>query len=75
VTTEGAAGSVYGSVPLAIEATTADGETRVYAGCVTTRQLQAAIQEPPFRPLEIVRAHLEPAEAPLDAAVPADCDA
>jgi len=75
VTTEGAAGSIYGSVPLAIEATTADGETRVYAGCVTTRQLQPAVQEPPFRPLEIVGARLEPAEGPLDAAVPADCDA
>lgn len=75
VTTEGAAGSIYGSVPVAIAATGTDGTTRVFAGCYTTRQVQPAIQEPPFRPLEIVEGKLAPTDAPLDAAVPADCPA
>jgi hypothetical protein len=75
VRTEGAAGSVYGAVPVAIAATAADGETTVYAGCYTTRQLQPAAQEPPFRPLEIVAGKLARSEGALDAAVPGDCPA
>ena len=73
VATEGAAGSLYGTVPVAIAATAKDGTVTVFAGCYTTRQVQPAIQEPPFRPLEIVTGHLTPAEAPLAAAVPATC--
>lgn len=75
VTTEGAAGSVYGAVPVAIAATASDGTTEVFAGCYTTRQVRPAIQEPPFRPLEIVAGELAPSDAALDAAVPADCPA
>lgn len=75
VTTEGAAGSIYGSVPVAIAATGTDGKVTVFAGCYTTRQLQPAVQEPPFRPLEIVEGKLSPAAAPLDDAVPAACPA
>jgi hypothetical protein len=74
VTTEGAAGSVYGRVPVALAATGADGATRVFAGCYVTRQLQPAIQEPPFRPLEIDRASLHAADGPLATAVPPGCD-
>jgi hypothetical protein len=70
VTTEGAAGSIYGTVPVAIAATGPDGAPRVFAGCYTTRQIQPAIQEPPFRPLEILRGTLHAAEAPLEAALP-----
>jgi hypothetical protein len=72
--TEGAAGSIYGSVPVALAATGTDGTTRVFAGCYVTRQLQPAVQEPPFRPLEIDRASLHAAEGPLAAALPAQCD-
>jgi hypothetical protein len=75
VTTEGAAGSVYGTVPIAITATATDGSTETFAGCYTTRQLQPALQDPPFRPIEILEGRLVPAEGPLDAAVPADCPA
>lgn len=75
VATEGAAGSVYGSVPVAIAATGTDGRTRVFAGCYTTRQVRPAIQEPPFRPLEIVEGRLSPTDAPLDTALPTDCAA
>jgi hypothetical protein len=75
VTTEGAAGSIYGSVPVALAATGTDGATHVFAGCYLTRQLQPAAQEPPFRPLEIDRATLRAADGPLAAALPAECDA
>ena len=70
VTTEGAAGSLYGAVPVAISATTADGTT-IYAGCYATRQIQPALQEPPFRPLEITSGTLRQAAA---ATPPAACD-
>lgn len=75
VTTEGAAGSLYGRVPLALAATGRDGGTTIFAGCYTTRQLQPAIQDPPFRPLEIVAGRLAAAEGPLADAVPAACPA
>ena len=55
VASEGAAGSTYATVPVALAATAPDGSVAVFAGCYTTRQLQPAIQDPPFRPLEIVR--------------------
>lgn len=73
VTSEGAAGSLHGTVPIAIEATHADGSIHVFAGCVTTRQIQPAIQEPPFQPLFIDRAALHPATASLNDALPATC--
>lgn len=74
VTTEGAAGSIYGTVPVAISVTGPgpDG-ARVFAGCYTTRQIQPAIQEPPFRPLEIASGKLHAVDAALDAALPTDC--
>ncbi len=75
VTTEGAAGSLYGTVPVAIAATGPDGAVTVFAGCYTTRQVQPAIQEPPFRPLEIVEGKLHPVDGPVAGAVPADCPA
>ena len=74
VVVEGAAGSIYATVPVAIAATSADGTVRVFAGCYLTRQIQPAIQEPPFRPLRIERARLNPADGPPDEALPAGCD-
>lgn len=72
---EGAAGSSYTAVPLAIRATDAIGKVSVFAGCTTVRQVQPAIQEPPFRPLEIATAHLAPSDAPFETAAPAECPA
>jgi len=74
-TTEGAAGSIYGTVPAAVRATSAAGAVTVFAGCYVTRQIQPAIQEPPFRPIEITQGHLARVEAtgPLAAAVPTGC--
>lgn len=73
VVTEGAAGSLYASVPVAFTATSTDGTTATFAGCYTTRLLQPADQEPPFAPLHIERARLHAATPPLDSALPADC--
>lgn len=73
VTTEGAAGSIYGTVPVAIEATHTDGTTHAFAGCVTTRQIQPGIQEPPFQPLLIDHAVLHAASAAVNEALPESC--
>lgn len=73
VTTEGAAGSIYGAVPVAIAATGTDGTVTVFAGCYVTRQLQPAVQEPPFQPLEIVEGKLARSASAVEAAVPAEC--
>ncbi|HVL20423.1 MAG TPA: hypothetical protein VM422_05485, partial [Amaricoccus sp.] len=68
-------GSIYGTVPAAVRATSAAGAVTVFAGCYVTRQIQPAIQEPPFRPIEITEGHLARVEAtgPLAAAVPTGC--
>lgn len=70
---EGAAGSVYTALPMAIRATDTAGETSVFAGCATIRQLQAAIQDPPFRPIQIDTAHLSATDAAFEDAVPEVC--
>ena len=60
VTEEGAAGSLFANVPVAIEATDKDGGETVFSGCYVTRLTQPALQEtPPFVPLHIERASLE----------------
>lgn len=70
---EGAAGSIYFTVPVAVEAHEADGQVKVFAGCYWLRLGQPAIQEPPFRPMHILRGTLIPTDAPLDEAVPTTC--
>ncbi|WP_062209586.1 hypothetical protein [Aureimonas sp. AU12] len=62
-TGEGAAGSTFYSVPAAIEAETDRGR-QVYVGCYELRLVQPGVQiTPPFRPLGIVKAKLEPSAA------------
>ena len=73
VAAEGAAGSIYSTVPVALAATAPDGGVRVFAGCYLVRQVQPALQEPPFRPLFIEKARLQPAAGPLAAALPESC--
>lgn len=72
VVSEGAAGSIYSTIPVAIAAATAAG-VQVFAGCYTLRQIQPAIQDPPFRPIFIESAKLHPAAGNLAAALPAAC--
>jgi len=62
VTGDGAAGSIYLSVPTAIKATDDKGTSRVFVGCYTIRQINGPIQEPPYRPLQIDKGTLKPAK-------------
>lgn len=73
VTTEGAAGSIYSRIPVAILATAGDGG-RLFAGCYTTRLANPRLQAPPFQPLHIESGALRPATGTLDEALPAACD-
>jgi hypothetical protein len=62
VSEEGAAGSIYYSVPVAIRATDSKGDQKTFAGCYTARLSQPAIQEPPFKPMHIEKGSLKPAD-------------
>lgn len=73
VSREGAAGSIFYSVAVAIRATTTDGGEDVFSGCYTLRQVNAHVQEPPFRPIVIEQGRLEPSSYDLAEAVPARC--
>ncbi|MCW5695865.1 MAG: DUF1176 domain-containing protein [Bauldia sp.] len=70
---EGAAGSVYFEVPVILEATATDGTVSVFVGCYTVRQVNPAIQDPPFRPMQITAGRLKAAGG--DAAFPSNCGA
>ena len=73
VTTEGAAGSIYAPVPVAVKSIEKGGTEHVYAGCYVTRIVNAANQEPPFTPLHIESAELEEVKGPVEQAVPKVC--
>lgn len=73
VSEEGAAGSVYYSVPVAIRAVSNSGDAKVFAGCYTLRQVNGEIQEPPFDPIHIEKGELKPSTESLDEAVPEKC--
>ena len=62
VLSDGAAGSIYYSVPTAIKATDSAGGARYFAGCYTVRASNASIQDPPFKPLQIEKGVLKPSK-------------
>lgn len=70
---DGAAGSIYYNVPVAIRATDEKGDSKVFSGCYTLRQVNAQIQEPPFDPIHIEKGALKPASGDLAEAVPESC--
>lgn len=73
-TSEGAAGSIYYTLPVAIDALNTDGTHQVFAGCYTLRLAQPSVQDaPPFVPLHIERGALKPAEGSLDELVAKPC--
>ncbi|MGD0613461.1 MAG: hypothetical protein ABSB41_18330 [Anaerolineales bacterium] len=52
--TEGAAGSLYYKLPLAMKVLTTSGATQAFVGCYTLRLAQPAVQGvPPFQPMGI----------------------
>jgi hypothetical protein len=72
---EGAAGSLYYSVPVAIDAVSTSGEHTQFAGCYTLRLVQPLLQEtPPYKPLHIDQADLKPAKGELADILPASCE-
>ncbi|WP_102223252.1 hypothetical protein [Acidimangrovimonas sediminis] len=76
VTEEGAAGSTYATIPVAIAAQSADG-VQVFGGCYLTRLEEPQIAAPDFTPMFIVKGHLEKRghgdSADLSSAVPRSC--
>ncbi|MEO5755563.1 MAG: DUF1176 domain-containing protein [Mesorhizobium sp.] len=73
VSDEGAAGSIFYNVPVAIKATDKDGGEKVFAGCYTLRQVNAQIQAPPFNPIHIEKGALKPSTADFEEALPPSC--
>ena len=67
---DGAAGSIYFTLPVAIDAVQSNGTHRQFAGCYTMRLIQPAIQEPPVTPMFIYKASLHTAHGPLPAILP-----
>jgi hypothetical protein len=63
ITQEGAAGSVFYSVPVAIKAIDKDGSEKVFAGCYTARLSDPQIQDAAFTPMHIESGALKPAKA------------
>jgi len=70
---EGAAGSIYYSLPVAILAHEASGEEKVFAGCYEFRFVQPSVQTTPYMPLQIESGKLKPSDSPLAEALPASC--
>lgn len=73
VSEEGAAGSVYYSVPVAILAYAQDGSDEVFAGCYTLRLANPQLQGEDFLPLHIEKGELKPVGTEFAASVPAKC--
>ncbi|RFC64882.1 MULTISPECIES: DUF1176 domain-containing protein [Mesorhizobium] len=70
---EGAAGSIFYNLPVAIEAFAADGSSKVFAGCYTARLANPQIQDANFTPLHIEKGSLKRSDKGLQEAVPANC--
>jgi len=71
---EGAAGSVYWSVPTVIRARRTDGTEAVFAGCYILRQSNYQLRElPPYDPIHIVSGKLRPSAQPFENAE-GDCE-
>ncbi|MDB5589154.1 MAG: hypothetical protein JWP26_4124 [Devosia sp.] len=73
-TSEGAAGSTYYTLPVAIDAEATDGTHKVFAGCYQLRLVQPALQEePPFAPLHIEKGTLKPVNEPFEKVTMTTC--
>ncbi|PRD42054.1 hypothetical protein C5748_18015 [Phyllobacterium phragmitis] len=72
---EGAAGSIYWSLPLAVKSISNDGKEEVFTGCYTIRMANPAMQEiPPYQPMSIMTGSLTPSQKPLEESVPERCE-
>lgn len=74
ISDDGAAGSIFYNVPVAIRATDKRGGEKVFAGCYTLRQVNAQAQAaPPFDPIHIEKGALKPSTADFEEALPPSC--
>ncbi len=73
VTPEGAAGSTYEPVPVAVRSVDKAGKEQIFAGCYLTRIASPTAQEPPFVPLHIESAELEAVKGSWEDAIPKVC--
>ncbi|MEW9808208.1 DUF1176 domain-containing protein [Mesorhizobium sp. ZMM04-5] len=73
VASEGAAGSTFYHLPVAILAAQTDGSEKVFAGCYVVRLVNPSVQEPPFRPMHIEKGSLSPSDLAFDEALPESC--
>ena len=67
---DGAAGSTYFTLPVAIDAVSSNGTHTQFAGCYTTRLVQPTIQDPPVTPMFIFKAKLSPAHGNIRSLLP-----
>lgn len=59
---EGAAGTIYTSLPVAIRAQRLDGSAAYFSGCYIISQVQPGLQDtPPYVPMRIREGHLKAA--------------
>lgn len=70
---DGAAGSIYYKVPVAVHAVGSNGSEQVFSGCYTLRQVNGEIQSPPFNPIHIEKGALKPVTEAFEDAVPTAC--
>ncbi|HEV7719201.1 MAG TPA: hypothetical protein VGO70_09535 [Arsenicitalea sp.] len=70
---DGAAGSIYYTLPVAIDARDSKGGHKQFAGCYVLRLVQPTIQEPPFEGMHIEKGGLKPTKGALKAILPR-CD-
>lgn len=70
---EGAAGSIYYTIPVAIRAVDKAGNGKVFAGCYTLRQVNAEVQAPPFSPIRIEKGALKLSDKEFGEALPESC--
>ncbi|PYE89666.1 hypothetical protein C7477_103175 [Phyllobacterium leguminum] len=72
---DGAAGSIYWSLPIAVKSVSTDGKDTVFTGCYTLRLANPANQAvPPFHPMSIMTGSLTPSEKSLEESVPEQCE-
>ena len=63
VSGDGAAGSTFFSLPVAIRAKDSQGTLNYFAGCYTIKAINGPIQQPPSRPYQIFKASMKPIKA------------
>ncbi|GGA82938.1 hypothetical protein GCM10011491_07970 [Brucella endophytica] len=72
---DGAAGSIYWSLPLAVKSVSTEGKEQVFTGCYTLRLASPANQAmPPYQPMSIMTGSLTPSEKSLEESVPEQCE-